>query len=244
MKIAIVSHRITNSVNDNLRKMEVFIDQAITSKANIILFSETATTGLANNDNPAHDLLLGEEIPGITTNHFCQLAIQGQIHIAFGLFEQENDKLFDTAILIAKTGEIALKYRRISKGWHWSNSDPVIYIDGASLTTATLDIGKVCFLLCGDLFEEDLVQRVHDLHPDYLLFPFARTVEGSGTVQEIWDRDDLPEYLEQVKKIGSTTFMAGYIDEEFVGGALAINKNGEILDTLPLKQEGMLLVEV
>ena len=244
MKIAIVSHRITNSVNDNLRKMEDFIDQAITSKTNMILFSETATTGLANNDNPTHDILLGEEIPGITTNRFRQLAINGQIHIAFGMFERENNKLFDTAILITKTGEIALKYRRISKGWHWANSDPIIYIDGASLTTATLEIGKVCFLLCGDLFEDDLVQRVHDLKPDYLLFPFARTIEGSGTVQEIWDRDDLPEYQKQVKKIGATTFMTGYIDEEFVGGAMAINKNGELIETLPLKQEGMLLVEV
>jgi len=244
MKVAIVSHRITDSLEGNLSKMESFIQQAVDSKANLILFSETATTGLANKDNPVHDILLGEEIPGKISKRFCQLAKENKIHIAFGLFEREEGKLFDTAILINNAGEIAIKYRRISKGWHWPNSDPNVYVDGCSLTSATLDIGKVCFLLCGDLFEEDLVQRVHDLHPDYLLFPFARTVEGSGTFQEIWDRDDLPGYKEQVKKIGATTFMAGYIYEEFIGGAMAINKSGEIIDALPLRQEGMLLIEV
>jgi predicted amidohydrolase len=244
MKIAVVSHRITEKVTENIDTMTWYVKKAIQQKADLVLFSETATTGLCNNDKPEHDLPLGASIPGNMTQHFSDLARLGSIHIAFGLFEKIGNQLYDTAILLNRQGEIALKYRRISKGWHWPNSDPAVYRQGTEVTVANLDIGKVCFLLCGDLFDVDLVQQVASLKPDLLLFPMARTIDNSPDPQDFWDKEELPAYQEQVGKIGSVTLMTGYLDKEYVGGATVFNANGEIMTKLPIKTEGMLVVDL
>ena len=244
MKVAVVSHRVTEIVEENVNTMTKYVKKAIQQKADLVLFSETATTGLCNIDKPAHDLPLGSSIPGNVTQHFSNLARLGNIHIAFGLFERIDNQLYDTAILLNRQGKIALKYQRISKGWHWPNSDPVVYREGIDIPLANLEIGKVCFLLCGDLFDESLVQRVASIIPDLLLFPMARTIDDSPDPLEFWDKEELPAYQEQVGKIGSVTLMTGYLDKEYVGGASVFGKNGEILAKLPIKEEGILFAEV
>jgi N-carbamoylputrescine amidase len=244
MKVAIISHRIKEKVTENIDIMTWYVQKAITEKADLVLFSETATTGLCNNDKPEHDLPLGANIPGNVTQHFSNLAILGNIHVAFGLFEKIGNQLYDTAVLLNRQGKIALKYRRISKGWHWPNSDPAVYREGTKVTVANLDIGKVCFLICGDLFDEDLVQQVVSLKPDLLLFPMARTIDDSPNPQDFWDKEELPAYQEQVRKIGSVTLMTGYVDKEYVGGATVFKANGEILAKLPIKEEGILFADL
>jgi predicted amidohydrolase len=244
MKVAVVSHRIVEKVEKNITTMTGYIQKAVQQKADLVLFSETATTGLCNNDIPDHDLPLGSEIPGDVTQHFSNLAKLGNIHIAFGLFEKSRNQLYDTAILLNPQGEISLKYRRISKGWHWPSSDPAVYKEGTEVSVANLDIGKVCFLLCGDLFDESLVQRVASLKPDLLLFPMARTIDDSPDPQDFWDKEELPAYQEQVRKIGSVTLMTGYLDKEYVGGATVFKANGEILAKLPIKEEGMFFADI
>jgi N-carbamoylputrescine amidase len=244
MKVAVVSHRITEKVTENINSMTWYVQKAITEKATLVLFSETATTGLCNNNKPEHDLPLGDNIPGNVTQHFSNLAILGNIHVAFGLFEKIGNQLYDTAVLLNRQGKIALKYRRISKGWHWPNSDPAVYREGTKVTVANLDIGKVCFLLCGDLFDEDLVHQVVSLKPDLLLFPMARTINDSPDPQDFWDKEELPAYQEQVRKIGSVILMTGYLDKEYVGGATVFTANGEILVKLPIKEEGILFADI
>lgn len=244
MKVAVVSHRIAENVEENITTMTEYIQKAVQQKADLVLFSETATTGLCNNDISDHDLPLGSEIPGDVTQYFSNLARLGNIHIAFGLFEKSRNQLYDTAILLNRRGEIALKYRRISKGWHWPNSDPAVYREGTEVTVANLDIGKVCFLLCGDLFDESLVQQVASLKPDLLLFPMARTIDDSPDPQDFWDKEELPAYQEQVGKTGSVTLMTGYLDKEYVGGATVFKVNGEILAKLPIKEEGILFADI
>jgi predicted amidohydrolase len=244
MKIAVVSHKIVNSVQKNIETMINYVKKAIKIKVDLILFSETATTGLINNNIPEHDLQLGTEIPGPITEQFSLLAKNSNIYIALGLFEHESNRLFDTAILIDMNGDIALKYHRISTGWHWNNSDPEIYIDGKEVPITETDLGKLCFLICGDLFDDKSVKQVKNLHPDILLFPFARALESKTNTQEIWNREELPVYQNNIRKIGITTLMSGYIDDEYIGGASVILKNGDILDTLPLHQEGMLVINI
>lgn len=244
MKVAVVSHRITDKVSENIITMTQYVKEAAAQKADLILFSETATTGLCNNDIPDHDLPLGASIPGNVTQYFGSLARFGNIHVAFGLFERSGEQLYDTAILLNRQGEIVLKYRRISKGWHWPNSDPSVYKEGTKVVIAYLDIGKVCFLLCGDLFDEDLVQQVASLKPDLLLFPMARTIDDSPDPQDFWDKEELPAYQEQVVKIGSVTLMTGYLDKEYVGGATIFKPNGEVLTKLPIKKEGLLIRDI
>jgi len=242
-KIAVVSHRMGATIQENLSLMDDFIFQGAASNADLILFSETATTGLINNDDPLHDLPLGIPIPGDITDHFTALARHLNIHIALGLFEREADHLFDTAILLDRKGKIVLHYRRMSKGWHWPKSDPDVYREGNQFPTVELDIGKVSFLICGDLFDEKILQNFFNVGGGLLLVPYARTVEGIGNKQMIWEKEDLPAYQEIVSKIAVPTCFSGYIDEEYIGGSMVINAQGKIVKALPLQQEGLLFVD-
>lgn len=67
-RIALVVHRIGDLVDVNFQNIIRFINKATDKKADLVLFSESALTGLINNGDPIHDLSLGVEIPGTETD--------------------------------------------------------------------------------------------------------------------------------------------------------------------------------
>lgn len=59
----------------------------------MVLFPEAALTGLINNDDPAHDLPLGEAIPGAATDALGAMARQRRIWLGIGVLEREGQRL-------------------------------------------------------------------------------------------------------------------------------------------------------
>ena len=111
MKVALAVNKITSDIENNFENIKSFIRQAGDEEADLILFPETALTGLINNDDPEHDLKLGIEIPGKYTDQLCQEAKDASINVAIGVFERDGSKLYDSAFFITREGEIGLKYR-------------------------------------------------------------------------------------------------------------------------------------
>ncbi len=247
MLIALCVPRITNDMDSNFSKVLRFIHEAGEKGANLVLFPEAVLTGLANNDNPVHDLPLGIEIPGNYTDTLCELATRYRLHIGIGVLERENNKLYDTAILIAPDKGIVLKYRRISPGWHGRNIDPEVYGHGKEVKKINTPLGSFAFLICGDLFDDRLVSEVKKLKPDWLLVPFARSFDDESYNQERWDVEEKPKYIKRVKMAGVTTLLVNYLagegDSSF-GGAMVVSSDGEIIAEFPLGREGILFVKV
>ena len=86
-------------------------------EAELVLLPEAALTGLINNDDPTHDLPLGQLIPGQVTEQLGKLCSQGNIWLSIGLLERDNKKLYDSAILITPHGDIGLLNRRNHLDW-------------------------------------------------------------------------------------------------------------------------------
>ena len=242
MKASLVVHHVTASIEDNLGLILSSIDQASRRGSDLVMFSETAITGLINDDVPKHDVRLGTALPGAQVDLVCQHAKANNINAALGIFEVDDNRLFDTALFIDRDGHIGLKYRRISAGWHHPRADSTFYGHGSVVEAYRSDIGKVCFLICGDLFDDQLVERVQRQKPDLLLVPFARAFAGGGHSQERWEREELAEYLSRVQRAGVRTLLTNYLDDEYFGGAFHVAQNGRLVDSLPLGRDGMLTV--
>jgi predicted amidohydrolase len=250
VKTAMLVPRIGSDLNANLDRIEQMMADAAGRGSSLVLLPEAVLTGLINNDDPAHDLPLGQPIPGPGTERLAASARQHKLWIGLGLLERDGDCLYDSAVLIAPDGSAALRYRRNQPQWHGRMADPTIYRQGTSIDAAHTPFGAVGFLICGDLFDDDMVSRFRALHPDLLLFPFARCFPGGRADQTRWDTEELPDYVSRVVLAGAPALMVNYIgdlgleDSPCFGGAFAVSADGEVLAALPLGVEGMLIVDL
>jgi predicted amidohydrolase len=249
---ALIVNRVTLDTTFNLQALVRLTHTAADAGAEVILFPEAALTGLLNNDDPVHDAPLCQPIPGPATAALAAVAQARNVWLGVGLLERNGAQFYDTAVLLAPTGDIALKYRRISPGWHGPRAAPAVYAHGTDIPVASTPWGTAAFLLCGDLFDDALVERVHALKPDWLLYPLARSFEdGKGSDpahQARWESEDIHDYCARVRMIGVTTLLVNYLaadalpDDGSFGGACVIAGDGVVLAQHPLGQEGMLLV--
>jgi len=249
MRAALVVHRVLPEIGANLVAILNMANEAADGGADLVVFAEAALTGLINNDDPSHDLPLGQVIPGPVTDALAGLARERCIWLAIGLLEREGGRLYDTAVLFTLDGGIGLKYRRIQPQWHGTDADPSVYCQGTELSKVETPGGDFAFLICGDLFDDELVQRMRDLQPHRLLFPFARCFDDGSYDQERWDREEKPEYVQRVTLAGTTTLMANTLagrelDRGSFGGAMVVSKDGAVVDSLPLGRVGTLLVDL
>lgn len=249
MRAALVVHYVGDDSERNLAAIVDWTARAANAGADLVLFSEAALTGLINDDDPEHDLALGQAIPGPVTDQLGALAVQHRIWLGIGLLERSGSCLYDTALLFKPDGEIGLHYRRIQPQWHGRDADPAVYRQGSTLKAIETPWGRVGFLICGDLFDDEIVQRARALRLDWLLFPFARCFADGTYNQTRWDREEASAYLERVWAVGATALMTNYVAHPDLaggafGGAMVAVPDGTTVESLPLGEEGILVTEL
>lgn len=249
MKAALVVPRLFPDVAVNLGTMERMAAEAVMGGAELILFPEAVLTGLINNDDPGHDTLLGQTIPGPASDRLGTFCARHGVWLGFGLIERQGGRLYDSAVLLRPDGSIALKYRRNQPQWHGKNADPNVYCEGSEIGAARTPFGTVAFLLCGDLFDDQIVLRFRSLGADWLLFPFARDLTDGTADQARWDREELPEYLRRIQMAQTPALMVNYLadgslgGDHSIGGAYFVSAQGEVLARQPLGVEGSLVLD-
>lgn len=249
MRVALVIPRITADVATNLATIERMATDAESAGAGLVLLPEAVLTGLANNDNPAHDLPLGQPIPGPATDRLGHLCRRRGIWLAFGLLEREGDRLYDSAVLLGPDGSVCLRYRRNQSQWHARGADPAVYCEGSTVRKAETPMGTVGFLICGDLFDDGVVDRFSCLRAEWLLMPMARCFPDGTADQSRWDAEELPKYLARVRLAQTPALIVNYLadpsldDDDSFGGAFVVSAQGALRASHPLGQEGILLAE-
>lgn len=250
MRTALIINRVYPHRQQNLETIRSMVQKATSTGAEFILFPEAAFTGLINNDIPTHDLPLGVTIPGIITDALSDLCRSYRTWLGIGLLERDGSVLYDSAILVNPTGHIVLHYRRIQPQWHGTNADPAVYQQGTQVKKACTPWGTVAFLICGDLFDDDIVVQFRNLKADWLLFPFARSFDDGSYNQQRWDTEELPIYCERIIQTRTPALMVNYLadktlkDGNTFGGAWVIHANGEVFVSHPVGQEGLLFFEL
>jgi len=249
MRAALVVNQVTRDGQSNLKSIVRWASKAADAGSNLVLFPEAALTGLVNNDDPSHDLPLGQTIPGPVTRQLANLARVRSLYLGLGLLERDGQRLYDSAILIGPQGDILLKYRRMQPQWHGREADPSVYCEGDELSSAETIFGRVVFLICGDLFDDATVQRLYDLKADWLLFPFARCFPAGVSAEDVWESAERQEYAKWAMLTKTTALMTNYFAEAELGGgafggAMVVSPCGEIVASLPVNKPGILLVDL
>lgn len=238
------------TLQETLSEIEAIACAAASENAHVVLFPELAATPGDSTDDPEHDLPLGQPIPGEVTSQLACAAQAHNVRLGIGMLERDGDILYDSAILFGPGGEIELKYRRIQPQWHGRNADPQVYRQGDEMPTAATDLGTFCFAICGDLFDKDIVRRVRDSSPQYVLWPIARNFSDGSYSQDKWDREEESEYVAAARSTGTMTFMVNRLvdaaSSEYpsFGGALVVSGIGEVIARWPLARPGILYVDV
>ncbi|AKI97758.1 carbon-nitrogen hydrolase family protein [Kosmotoga pacifica] len=248
MKCAVAVNKIHASKEENISFIRSLIEEAARNDAKLILFPETALTGLVNTDSPEKDLKLGESISGKYLEELSAMSKELGIWIALGVFEIEDGVLYDSAVLISPERKVALKHRRTDSGWHSPNAPADVYKEGNKHEMIETPFGKVAFLICGELFQDDALDAVKKLKPDLLLVPMARSAYKIDDVQYWWDTEEKWFYVERVAEVKANCLVAnclgdGDIEDSF-GGAMAVDRNGRLIAELQLYKQGILYVDI
>lgn len=249
MNVSLVVHRVGADTAKNIERMDLAVTQSAKAGAHLVLFSEAATTGLILNNDPRHDLMLGEPVPGPAVTHFADLAKSSRIHIAFGILERDGAALYDTAVLVGPSGDMLLKYRRIDPHWHDQISDSKLYREGTECPAVDTPIGRFSFAISSDLFNDTVAEQVREQHPSYLLMPFARSFDSGLCDQTRWETKERPVYIERVQKMAVTTLMVNSMGEKdfdggSFGGAMVVHANGRITHSLHLGMPGIIVAAI
>jgi N-carbamoylputrescine amidase len=248
-RFALAVPKLLPTIDDNLKTVLAFAETALTEGADLVLFPEACLTGLINNDQPDHDHLLGQTVPGSITDKLCSCSTEKNIFIALGLLEREKNFLYDTAILTSPGQGIVLKYRRMSPGWHGLEADPSVYRQGAGVNFYEINGLRTAFLICGDLFDDAICSQLSADDPQILLLPMSRSFADGSADQDRWNAEEFPEYSKRVAAINIPTLMVNYIgcgeqDDSSFGGAVVFSADGQIKDQLPLGKPGMIYFDL
>jgi predicted amidohydrolase len=152
----------------NFRRIEYALDQAQAQHADIAIFPESSILGWENPD--AHKM--AASIPGADSDRIAALARKHGLMIAIGLDEKDGDKLYDSAILVDKTGKLLWKHRKI-------NVLPELmtppYSRGRAEDIGVVDteFGRIAVLICADTFDISFTRRMKELKPDLMIVPYG-----------------------------------------------------------------------
>ncbi len=248
MRAALIVNLVTSDREANLARIVSSAESAAAEGAELVVLPEAAATGLIIRDDLSHDLPLGQPIPGPLTDELGGFVRRARVHLAIGVLERAGDALYDSALLLDPAGEIVLHYRRIQPQWHGRAADPDVYREGDSVAGADTALGRFATIICGDLFDEDVLTQVRAVDPDWLLFPFARCFSDGSYDAARWESEEMPEYLAQIREAGRPTLMVNYLSEPeldgYFGGAAVVSGGGRVIASLPIGRAGTLLVDL
>jgi len=138
---------------ENMKTINRLVDDAVSQAEdkgedlNLVVLPELSATGPVDELNVGEIKKLAETTEGRTTGAMKQIAKQQETAIVFGLVEKENNKLYNSAVLINKNGEVAGKYRKT----HLSENDQKWATEGSKLSVfQTEALGKIGMLIGED----------------------------------------------------------------------------------------------
>jgi predicted amidohydrolase len=169
-----------------------------------------------------------EPVPGPVTDRLGQLARDYSTYLCFGLLEVAAQGVYNSAVLLDRAGEIVLHHRKIEE------KPP--FVNGTVVNSVRTEIGRLCILVCGDLFNTEALQKL-DPSLDLLLMPMSRAFAAQSPDADRWISEERQAYLDAVKAAGITTLVVNALeinhDEPSFGGALVVSDSGELLAESP-----------
>ena len=218
----------------NFRRIEFALEDAEKKGADIAIFPESSILGWENPE--AHHM--ARPIPGADSERIAAMARQHRMMIAIGLDEKDGEKLYDSAILVDKTGKLLWKHRKI-------NVLPELmtppYSQGRpeDIGVVETEFGRIAVLICADTFTDAHLERLKALKPDLMLVPYGWAApndqwpEHSKLLEDLVKRRaaQVRRPMAGVDLVGEMTH-GPWQGQTYGGSSFVADGNGQILLTL------------
>jgi predicted amidohydrolase len=110
-----------------------------------------------------------EPVPGVSTDVMAGVARRQAVNIAFGMLERADDRIYNTAVLLDRNGNIAGKYHKAQLPLAEASAG---IAPGDSVPVFDTDFGKVALLICHDLSFPEPAREAALQGAELLLVPF------------------------------------------------------------------------
>lgn len=227
MKICLLPLQIdVRNPRKNLEHVKERLEKISHYALDLVCLPECTLTGyLYQNDDLRK---YSETIAGPTVENMAQLAEAYGIYICFGLIEATDSGIYNSAVILDRTGKIALTHRKIHE------KPP--FLTGNSVSCFNIGSERCGLVLCGDLFNGEVIQRI-DRGLSILIVPMARSFDESSPDAARWNNVERQVYIEAVRSIGVPTLFINALETGFgaaaFGGAMVISAQGELLAESP-----------
>ena len=230
--IALIQHKCSNSITENIQRAEGYIVEASKRKANIICLQEMFSLPYFCQVQSPDFFQFSEAITGRTINHIQSLAKQLKVMIITPFFECENNKYYNSAAIISEKGTIMGLYRKTH-----IPQDPYFeekyYFSVGNLGFPVWNTkwGKIGVLICWDQWFPEAARVVAKQGTHTIFYPSAigNLENESKAMRFMWEKVQLGHavsnlcYVATVNRVGKENHI------NFWGHSFLSNEKGEIL---------------
>ncbi|MGB9722806.1 MAG: carbon-nitrogen hydrolase family protein [Chloroflexia bacterium] len=205
-------------------------------KPDLICLPECAFTGYLYTGEDLQRF--AEPVPGPTVEAMAGLARRYRTWLCFGLLEQTAEGVYNAAVLLDRQGLLRHRHRK--------NVEKPPFLRGSEAATVESEFGRLGILICGDLFDEEVVARLG--RPRFLIVPMARSFDGRSPDRARWEQEERRVYLEAARRAGCLTLFINLLedtaDDASFGGALVASERGELLAESPHGSDEVLVYDL
>ena len=143
IKIGMIQMNVLFSEPDkNIQHASELVKSAKAKGAQICVLPECMDLGWGNPDANS----LAEPVPGKISDAYQKIATENKVFLVAGLTEREQEKIYNTALLISDGGEILYKHRKINV----LTGVEDVYAIGDRIGVTETPLGKIGIDICAD----------------------------------------------------------------------------------------------
>ena len=154
----------TKSAEENRERFGKLVDEAARQKADIVCLPE-AMTRVGNGKTSAE---VSEPVPGPSTRFLGELAARHKMWIVAGIYERDGARIYNTAVLLARDGTLAGKYRKVCLP---DEEIEAGITPGKDYPVFDTDFGRVGMMICWDVHFPEVARELAARGAEVILLP-------------------------------------------------------------------------
>lgn len=154
----------TGAAAESVRQFVETIDRAVKVQPDVILLGEAITMVGTGKLGPE----VAETIPGPTTARLAEVAKRRNSYIAAGIYEREKHTIYNTAVLIDRSGALIGKYRKVYLPREEIEAG---ITPGDDYPVFRTDFGTLGIMTCWDVFYTDPARGLALRGAEIILWP-------------------------------------------------------------------------
>ena len=236
------SENKNNDIDFNISQIEGFIEKTRSEKPDLLLFGESFLQGFDSLCfEYKKDILTAIQINSEPIAKIRSIAKKEKTAIGFGFIENDHGAIFSSYMIVGKNGEMLCLYKRVSQGWRIEGTC-ADYREGKEFFEFDFEAKRLAVFICGDLWEDNLLEPIISLNPDAFLWPVF-----CGYTKEEWKNGEASAYAERTAILDKPVLFINSLVKEnakAIGGGTFVWHHGKLIKEIPMGETGFLLYEI